>query len=222
MLPARLSRPLGDLDPAAARELVQTELSRARYQASKPGLVQRAVDTLFQLLGDLLDKAASHAPGGYLGLLGAFVLLVALVVVVTVKAGPLRRSAAPGGEGALLDPTTSPAGHRAAADAAAARGRWADAVRERLRAVVAELEATGLLVPRPGRTAGQVAREAGALNIDLAPALADGTERFSQVWYGGRPADAGDDAALRRLDDAVVATGGRRRPAPDSSSLALP
>ena len=60
------------------------------------------------------------------------------------------------------------AGHRAAAEALAAQGHLAEAVRERLRAVVRALEERGVLDPRPGRTSGEVARDAGA----AAPALA--------------------------------------------------
>ena len=78
-------------------------------------------------------------------------------------------------------------------------------MRERLRAVVRDLEARGLLDPRPGRTAGEVARDAGA----AVPALAEDLRRasivFDEVWYGGRTADAGSYALLVDVDTRAAA-----------------
>lgn len=222
MLAAVLLRPLGQVDPDTARTLLRSELSRPRYSAARPSLWDRALTWVFDHLGDLVGRAADASPGGYLGLLGAVVLLVALAVAILVRTGPLRRTVRAAASTGALDPTTTAAGHRAAAEAATATGDWAGAVRERLRAIVAELEDTGLLVPRPGRTASQVAQEAGALNADLAPALADGTECFSQVWYGGRTATAQDAQLLAAVDRQVVATAGRRRPSDRQTPLAVP
>jgi hypothetical protein len=59
--------------------------------------------------------------------------------------------------------------HRELAEAAAGEGRWADAVRERLRAVVRELESRGALDPRPGRTAGRWPATAAPLSRPWRP-----------------------------------------------------
>ena len=60
-----------------------------------------------------------------------------------------------------------------------------------------------MLDPRPGRTAGEVARDGGA----ALPAVADGLRRgarvFDDVWYGGRPAGPEAYDVLVRLDEQV-------------------
>jgi hypothetical protein len=105
---------------------------------------------------------------------------------------------------------------RAEADALAERGEWAQAVRARLRAVVRALEERGVIDPRPGRTAAEVAAEAGALRPDLRDLLWKGAVTFGEIWYGRRTANAQDDAVIRELDTAV-----RRRTAGAGTSVAV-
>lgn len=101
------------------------------------------------------------------------------------------------------------ADHRRRADEAASAGRWAEAVRERLRALVRELEARGVLDPRPGRTADEVASEAGAAVPDVAPDLRAAVRVFDEVWYGGREATRESYATLVDVDRRLA----ERRPA---------
>jgi hypothetical protein len=100
--------------------------------------------------------------------------------------------------------TLSAEEHRALAEEAAAAARWDDAVRERLRAIVRELEARGVLEPRPGRTAGEVARDGSAAVPAIAEPLRRATGTFDEIWYGGRPADASSYAVLVAADQAVT------------------
>ena len=197
------------LDRDAAREAARDELRRREYADAQPPLLVRAVGRALRELGELLDRAALAAPGGRLGLLALFVLLALLVAVVLARVGPLARSSAPA---ALFDgaPVLGASGHRELAERAAAEGRWADAVRERLRAIVRELEARGALDPRPGRTAGEVARDGGAAVPSAADDLHRAAVLFDEVWYGGRPADAGTYAAMVGVDTRVAEG---RRPA---------
>ena len=70
-----------------------------------------------------------------------------------------------------------------------------------------------VLDPRPGRTADEVAREAGAAVPTIAGDLRAAAEIFDEVWYGGRPATPQYDALMRQADDRVrraemVVTGG--------------
>jgi hypothetical protein len=95
--------------------------------------------------------------------------------------------------------------HRAAADAHSAAGRWADAVRERLRAVIRSLEERGVLDERPGRTADEAATDAGAVLPSSAAELRRAARHFDEVWYGGRTAGPESDALLRGLDERVRA-----------------
>lgn len=198
-----------DVGREAARQAARAELSDRRYRAAQPPLAARIIGAALRSLGRLLARAAEAAPGGRLGLLLLLVLLVLLAAVVFVRLGPpARRRRSPalfaaGGPLAADD-------HRARAEQAAREGRWAEAVRERLRAVVRELEVRNVLEPRPGRTAREVAVDGGA----AVPSLAAGLERaavlFDEIWYGGRAADAAGYDAIVALDAAVR---GERRPA---------
>ena len=100
----------------------------------------------------------------------------------------------------LEDVPSRSADHRAAAEAHAAEGRWAEAIRERLRAVARDLEERAILDPRPGRTAQELAAEAAALlPVDFAP----GVGVFYDVWYGDRPGTPEGYRLLTDLDQAV-------------------
>lgn len=193
---------IAGLDRDSARELARDELSRPEYDAARPPALLRLLGRLLREIGELLDRGAGAVPGGRWGLLLLGLLLVGLAVVVLTRVGPLRQgpSRAPLFSGGTA---LSAAQHRELADAAAAAGRWADAVRERLRAVVRDLEARGVLDPRPGRTAGEIARDAGAAVPAIAADLRRAATVFDEVWYGGRPADAASYAALVAVDEQV-------------------
>ena len=91
------------------------------------------------------------------------------------------------------------------ADELAAAGRYAEAVRERLRAMLRSLIERGLLPSSPGWTVMELARAGGRARPALADPLAAAATVFSEIWYGLRPATADDDAAMRRHADAVAA-----------------
>ena len=196
---------LSDLTRESARDAAREELSRRQYEEAQPPLLVRLAGRFVRWLLDLVDGAAAAVPGGRVGLLLLLALLVAFVAVVLsrVRPGSGGRTRAPLFEGSAA---LSAQQHRELAEAAAAEGRFADAVRERLRAVVRDLEARGVLDPRPGRTAGEVARDAGR----AVPAVADDLRRaahaFDEVWYGGRPADASSYALLVEVDEKVART----------------
>jgi hypothetical protein len=182
-----------------ARDAAREELSRRQYEDAQPSLAVRLLGRLLREIGELLDRAAGAAPGGALGLVLLVALLVLLVAVVLAKVRPSARSA--GGQALFAGAgTLTAAEHRARAEQAAAQGQFAEAVRERLRAVVRELEQRGLLDHRPGRTAEEVAREAGALVPDAAADLSRAARVFAEVWYGGRPAEAGSYAVVVDVD----------------------
>jgi hypothetical protein len=185
-----------------AADAAREELSRRAYQEAQPPLVSRVLGRLLRELLELLDRAVATAPGGWLGLLLLLSLLVAVVAVVLTRVRPRRQ-----GRGSPLfagDRALTAADHRERAEDAAARGRFADAVRERLRAVVRELEARGVLDPRPGRTADEVAQEAGAAVPETAEDLRRAVQVFDEVWYGSRPATAESYRVLVDVDRRLV------------------
>ena len=91
------------------------------------------------------------------------------------------------------------------ADRYAAEGRYAEAIRERLRDTVGELAAAGVVTPEPGETAAEVAASASERRPALATPLVGATDLFSEVWYGDRPAGAVQDEHMRSLSSEVRA-----------------
>ncbi len=187
-----------------AARLASEELAKQVYRDAGPGLVPRVVGWLIERAARLFDDVAGVSPGGYAGIAVVLLLVVVAVVAVRLKVGPLGRGDAR--EQALFSGRPrSAAEHRAAADAHAAAGEWADAVRERLRAVVRALEERAVLDERPGRTADEAAAEAGVALPEVAAALRRAARLFDDVWYGGRPAGPESDAELRAVDEQVRA-----------------
>ena len=194
-----------DLGRDEAAQLAREELAKQVYRDAGPGLVERLVRWLLEQAGRLLDGAAGVSPGGYSGLVVVLLLVAAAVVAVRLKVGPLGRRAARE-EALFVGRTRTAAQHRAAADAHAAAGAWAEAVRERLRAVVRSLEQRAVLDERAGRTADEAAADAGRALPSCAVGLRAAAVLFDEIWYGGRPAGPESYAALRDLDAQVQAT----------------
>ncbi len=178
------------------------ELAKGIYATQRPTLGQRLLDRLVQFLGDALQRATAAAPGGGWGLLALLALLVAAIVAIRLRTGPLARATRSRLE-VGLGATVSAEEHRRRADAHAAAGRYAEAVRERLRALAADLERRAVIEPRPARTADEMAAEAGAVLTDIAADLRRAARTFDDVWYGGRTATADMDAELRAVDGRV-------------------
>ncbi|MGZ4669189.1 MAG: DUF4129 domain-containing protein [Blastococcus sp.] len=208
-----------DLDRAAARQAARDELAKQIYRDAGPGLTERLLRWVYEHVMRLLDGVAGVSPGGYAGLAGVLIVLVVLVIALRVGLGPIRRAAGRD-EPLFVGRARTAAQHRAAADAHAAAGRWAEAVRDRLRAVITSLEERGLLDPRPGRTADEAAAAAGAAVPDCAAGLRAAARDFDEIWYGGRPAGPTHDAALRRLDEQVRASRPRPLPTPAATGRA--
>jgi hypothetical protein len=178
------------------------ELSKAIYHRQQDPLLVRAIKAVGHWLSSVFDGAATSGGGGlWLALL--VVLALAVVLVVRRQVGPLRRSAAAGGvlpSGRAL----TAAEHRALADAAAARGDHETAVLEQMRAVVRALEERGVIEPRPGRTAAEVARDGGDGMPSATPVLVAAARTFDDVVYGGGAAGPDEVETLRAADRAVT------------------
>lgn len=193
------------LDPSReqARAWARQELSDPAYARARPGLLQRAIEWVLERLQDLRVHSAALAdvPTGVVLL----VLVVAVVaIVVLLRARRLRGPGPRAGSGGVFDDVLmTAAGHRALADAAAGRGDWPAAVRERFRAVVRTLEERTLLDERPGRTAHEAADEAAGLLPVAAQPLRQGALLFDDICYGGRAGRPEHDRALRELDELV-------------------
>ncbi|CAN5475175.1 DUF4129 domain-containing protein [soil metagenome] len=148
----------------------------------------------------------------------------AIFVVVRIARRTMRTNR--GGDYQLFGATElSAAEHRAAAEQCAARGDWAAAIRHRLRAVARRLEETGVLNPVPGRTANELARDAGQAIPRLYPELSSAATAFNDVTYGEVP---GTQAAYRTIADldehlrtqSPVAVGADTGPVPSADTWA--
>jgi len=83
------------------------------------------------------------------------------------------------------------------ADQLAAAGRYAEAVRERLRAIVRELIEREVIDHRPGWTVTELANACARARPDAAAPLRGAADLFSEIWYGQRPATMDDDVRMR-------------------------
>ncbi len=190
-------------DADTARRWAVEELADPVY-AEGPSLLERFLEWLRSLFEGVPTEL--DVPPAVLGT--AVVLVVGLVLAIAFwVAGPVRAARrAPDSVVVLGDDARTAEQLRAAADAAAARGDWSEAVLERFRAVVRSLEERALLDDRPGRTAHEAAQAAGV----RLPARADGLRRaarlFDDVCYGHVTVDADADAWLRSLDAEIQDT----------------
>jgi hypothetical protein len=187
--------PTVDIDRDAAHDAAQRELAKPIYP--KPSLTDRILDWFVGQLEKLVDGAAS-LPGGWLTVTVLLILLVT-AVVVAVRIARRTMHTNRGGRHTLFgEHELSAAEHRATAEQYAAEGNWAAAIRHRLRAVARQLEEHSVLDPVPGRTATELARDAGRALPPHAADLRTAADAFNDVTYGGLP---GTEAAYRMIAD---------------------
>jgi Domain of unknown function (DUF4129) len=198
------AQPPIDIGRDDARKLAQDELSKPDYQQLQPSLWQRFTSWLSDHLNRLIDSSHHGLNGLWAGLVLAIIIVAVVLLVLRALGKPVRsRYSAPQVFG---DATMTAAAHRALADTHAAAGRWDDAVIERMRAVVRELEERGYIDVRPGRTADEAANDAGRVLPLLANDLRAGARTFDDICYGKLPAASNHDAQLQALDNAVTHT----------------
>lgn len=183
-----------------AREAAERELTKEIYHRDDPSLFVRVLMQLAEWFGRFLEQASSVAPGGWAGLAALLALLVVIVAAVRLRVGPIGRSHARG-EPLLADRTRAAEEYRTSAERHAADGQWAQALRERVRAIARALEERAILEPRPGRTAAELAAECGAILPAYEADLHAATRLFDDVWYGGHTATPGAYDLVRDLDE---------------------
>jgi len=193
----------------AGREAAERELGRIGYRQHDTDGLTRAWAEFTGTLADLLT-------GGLPLLVTALVLAVVVAVIGWVawrawrsRGGtPAETVPAVAGGDATDDqlPELPFDALMASADAHAAAGRYAEAVRDRLRAIVRDLMDRGVVEHRPGWTITELAAAAAEALPPVAEPLGEAARIFSDLWYGLRPATADHDARMRALVDAVHAT----------------
>ncbi|WP_319457557.1 MULTISPECIES: DUF4129 domain-containing protein [unclassified Mycobacterium] len=182
-----------DIGRDAAHDAAQQELGKPIYP--KASLTERLFDWIDELLYKIMVEGSS-VPGGWFTVT-VLILLLVVAVVVAIRVAMRTMRTNRGGGGALFgSQELSAAQHRATAELCAAAGDWAAAIRHRLRAVARQLEETAVLNPVPGRTATELARDAGAAIPGLSGELRSAAEAFNDVTYGERP---GTEAGYRLI-----------------------
>lgn len=96
-------------------------------------------------------------------------------------------------------PEVPTAVYESLADRLAREGRYAEAVRERLRAAVRDLVIHRVVGNQPGWTVTELASAAGKARPDIDPALSAAGGLFSEIWYGERAATEDHDVRMRDL-----------------------
>ncbi|HEY9242494.1 MAG TPA: DUF4129 domain-containing protein [Streptosporangiaceae bacterium] len=210
--PARLGQPLGGLSrpPGGtplvgrrpAQQLARSELSKAIYHPHE-SLTQRLLDVIGRLLNHLYAAGKSF-PGGWWSVVALAALAALAVTLVLARLGPL----APGGQ------PLSAADHRQRAARLASTGDYAEAILEAVRGIARQLEERSVLSPRLGRTADEIAAEAGLALPAEAAALHEAARLFDDICYGERPGTAAGYALVRDLDTRLQSA----RPAQPSTS----
>lgn len=190
-------------DAETARRWARDELADPAYH--EKSLLDRIVAWVMELVADLFRRG--EGTGADPRVVG-FVLLAVVVVVALVAlwiAGPVRRSRRAAKERIVFDAADVRTAEqmRAASAAAAEREDWHDAVLERFRAIVRSLEERALLEERAGRTALEVADDAGRRLPGLRDELLAASGVFNEVRYGDGTGSRAEYDRLVALDDAA-------------------
>lgn len=194
--------PAIDIDRDAAYEAARHELAKPIYP--KASLSDRIDDLQHELLFRLIQKGSS-IPGGWF----TVALLAALVLVASVFAVRIaRRTMGSRRDEQLFGPRALTADeYRRLAEESAEQGDWTAAIRQRLRAVARQLEEDGVLSPLPGRTSGELARDAGLTLPSLAAEFTQAANAFNDVTYGEQPGTAPHYRLVADLDDRLGRSG---------------
>ena len=194
----------GPIGRDAAQRLARHVLSKAIYHQPQ-SLPARIAHFIGELLHRLFSAAASATPGGWWTVVALAALVVAAGSVIALRLGPLARSARTTGPAWDPGPLAMTARElRDASAASAADGDYSTAVLQRVRAIVVSCEERGILTADAGRTANEVAAQAGARFPGQHADLVAAARSFYRIRYGG---GAGTREGYERLCALVAALG---------------
>ncbi len=184
--------------------------ARPEFSPREPSLLARSLSRALQWIADLLPRPTLSEGNARLvwWIVIAIILVATAALALRLARGLARwwrareRSKVVGVAGGLV--AVKPAADwEAAADTAAAEGRWREAVLALYQALLLRLDTAGALRYDPAKTPGDYRREVrrdqrarGALNAFLGP--------FEPIAFGARPADA---AAFERLRTTAAGAG---------------
>ena len=195
----------GASGPAIARlrgqQLARRELARSIY---RPSLLNRWWHDVQRWLSSLISGQSAGRPSWW-GFLLLIVGVLAIAAAVAFWLGSARVGRQVRNRPVLDAKPRSAAEHRAAAERLASAGEYQAAIIERLRAIAVDLEARGILLPIPARTAMELAVEAGAAFPAEAASLLSAARLFDDVRYGGMAGTQPGYERMRALDVRLTA-----------------
>lgn len=194
---------VGPVGRDPAQRLARDELSKAIYhqQPSIPAVIGHAISSFLRWIS---GHASQVTPGGSWTLV-ALVAMVVLTGVLAIRIGPLARTARR--TTPVHDPGSRPltaAQLRGASAARAAEGDYGTAILQRLRAIATSCEERGILPPDAGRTADELATQAGTRFPAHRAALVAAARLFDEILYGDRTGTPEGYVAVRDLDDQLA------------------
>lgn len=187
----------------AARDAARHELSKAVYHRDDPTAADRVWSWVLHKLAYLFGKSDATTPKHVIALV-IVAALIGFVIYLVYRAGPLRRRRITRSSANSVNPVAAH-DHRARALRYNETGDWGQALREWLRDCAAQVEARGILAPRPGRTAAELATAAGLMLPSAAAALHDAATAFDEIFFASRPPNAADAQLGQQASAAVRA-----------------
>jgi hypothetical protein len=198
--PAAVSASRPPIGRETGQELARSELSQAIYHP-RPALIEQIIDAILRYL----DRASGALPGGWWSLSALGVIVVVVVIGVLVMTGFVQAQGRRP-KGPLLDAEPlSARDYLESAQRLADAGQFGAAIIVCLRAIAAELDEHGVLTELPGRTADELASEAGRALPAMAAELAAAARLFDDVRYGDRIGTREGYLQLRELNGRIRA-----------------
>lgn len=199
-----------------ARRWAAEELSKQEYRDAAPSwldsLWRNFLDWLQSLDGSPGDAAPVPSP--------VLALVVAAIIAAAIILARPRRNARVRQAKDVFERETAlaAADYRKRAEAAAAGGKWGDAVVDRFRAVVRRAEDRGVLDPQPGRTADEAALALSVPFNSESVRLSRAAATFDGIRYGNGVAGSRDYQEMVELDTVLDAM----KPATAGTGVVLP
>jgi hypothetical protein len=210
--PAAAASAAPPIGRGAAQRLARTELSKAIYHPHE-SLSQRILNAVIQWLNKLFNTA-NAAPGGWWGLVALAAIAVIVIAIIMARIGPVARRHRRTDDQILGARTVTAKEYRLRAERLASAEDYSAAILDCVRAIARQLEEQGVLAPRIGRTADEIANEAGQALPGDADALRAAARLFDDVCYGQRPGTQRGYQQLHALDAKIAATQVREQPVP--------
>ncbi len=215
--------PVPNVDQDAAERAARSVLGDRKYieAARPPSLRERFFDWVGEQITELLQALSSGGGRGVIAwiIVAAFLAIIAFLLVRLLGSVDPVRKVRPSPEidvSLFADRTSAEWLHEA--EQAERAGQWREGLRCRHRALVADLIDHDVIDRRPGRTAAEIGRLAGARLPEAVADLDQATRIFEDVWYGWTEADHASSgtfvghAGVVRAHLATMATGQAGRP----------